>query len=136
MSHVFLDDHSTHWSDFGAKQNTHHLGLQSLLLQLSNHCTLPSTMLGCSANFTYIPVKTTAQTLMLSVHLAANPEVQGSKHAGDIFCLSQTFFTDDHIWERWRHDCMGHAPNLHGGQVHVLVCKWSTWCVVVSSILY
>ena len=37
------------------------------------------------------------------------------------FSFSQTFFADDHMWECRRRDCMGHAPNLHKGQVHVLV---------------
>ena len=62
-------------------------------------------------------------TLMLSVHPAVNPEVQGSKHAVDIF---QTFFTDDHMWEHQRRDRMGHAPNLHKGQVHILVLRYSS----------
>ena len=68
-SHVFLDNCPIDWCDFGAKQNAHHLASQSLLSEVPNHCTLPSTapwMPGCSANFTYIPVKTTAQIPMLS----------------------------------------------------------------------
>ena len=39
----------------------------------------------CSANFTYIPVKTTAQIPMLSAHLAINLEIQGLNFAADIF---------------------------------------------------
>ena len=50
-------------------------------------------MPGCG-NFIYIPVKTTAQTLMLSAHPAANPEVQGSKHAVELGYDSR-FFTDN-----------------------------------------
>ena len=49
----------------------------------------------CSVNFTYIPVKATAQTLMLLAHWAINHQVQGSKLAQDIFLLSQTFKQKD-----------------------------------------
>ena len=64
----------------------------------------------------------TAQTLMLSVHLAVNPKVQGSKHAVNIFLCYKLFFVDDHMWEHPRCDCMGHDLNLHEGQAHILVC--------------
>ena len=56
---------------------------------------------------------------MLSAHPAVNPEVQGSKHAMDIFSFLQTIFVDDHILGGC--DCMGHVSNLHKGQIHVLV---------------
>ena len=57
----------------------------------------------------------TAQILMLSVHLAVNPKVQG-------FLCYKFFFVDDHTWECRRCDRMGHDPNLHEGQAHILVC--------------
>ena len=58
-------------------------------------------MPGCSANFTYIPVKTTAQALMLLAHPAVNPDIQGLKHAvcGHLFFCHKVF-AGDHMWER------------------------------------
>ena len=54
-------------------------------------------MRGCrgffAENFTYIPVKTAAQTPMLLAHPTVNPEVQGSNLAVDIFCFVTNFFT-------------------------------------------
>ena len=44
-------------------------------------------------NFTYIPVKTTAQTAMLLAHPTVTPKVQGSKLAVDICLFRQNFLT-------------------------------------------
>ena len=49
-------------------------------------------MPGCSANFTYIPIITTAHTPMLLARLAINPEDLGSKPAVDIFSFVTNFF--------------------------------------------
>ena len=48
----------------------------------------------CSANFTYIRVKTTAQTPMLLAQPVINTEVQGLKIAVDMFSIVTNFFTD------------------------------------------
>lgn len=56
-----------------------------------------------------------------NIHAAVNHEIQGSKHAVDISIFVTNFFADDHMWERQKHNCLGHAPYLHNGQVHVVV---------------
>ena len=83
-----------------------------------------------AANFTYIPVNTTAQTPMLAVHPTVNPEVQGSNLVMDIFSFITNFYSQIapwcdgmqhalvHIRECQRHDFMEHASTAHRTGTH------------------